>query len=120
MEKKRFRILKQIGTRKKNLDTWNTLKIFRRSSQKERQRWSEIFKLKERTSHSVNKHVPSVALFIFQQINYMTKYECCFNCYIQYIEDREERWKSGWRPNNNYLLIANYLLQRILKQWQQL
>mgnify|MGYP003122992503 CR=1 FL=1 len=21
-------------------------------------------------------------------------------CFIQYVEDREERWKSGWRPNN--------------------
>jgi len=30
---------------------------------------------------------------------YMTKFECCFKCYIQYIEDREERWKTGWRPN---------------------
>jgi hypothetical protein len=31
---------------------------------------------------------------------YMVKFECCFNCYIQYIQGREERWKSGWRPNN--------------------
>ena len=31
---------------------------------------------------------------------YMVKYECCFECYIQFVEDREERWKSGWRPNN--------------------
>lgn len=31
---------------------------------------------------------------------YMNKFECCFKCYIQYIEGREERWKSGWRPNN--------------------
>jgi len=30
---------------------------------------------------------------------YMNKFECCFNCYIQYVEDREERWKTGWRPN---------------------
>lgn len=30
---------------------------------------------------------------------YMIKFDCCFNCYIQYIEGREERWKSGWRPN---------------------
>ncbi len=29
---------------------------------------------------------------------YMSKFECCFNCYIQYVEDREERWESGWRP----------------------
>tara|TARA_R100001510_G_C7653740_1_gene212123 strand:+ start:64 stop:432 length:369 start_codon:yes stop_codon:yes gene_type:complete len=30
---------------------------------------------------------------------YMLKYECCFNCYIQYVDGREERWKTGWRPN---------------------
>ena len=29
---------------------------------------------------------------------YMNKYECCFGCYIQYVEGREERWQSGWRP----------------------
>lgn len=29
---------------------------------------------------------------------YMTKFECCFNCYIQWVEGREERWKNGWRP----------------------
>ena len=30
---------------------------------------------------------------------YMNKYDCCFKCYVQYVEDREERWESGWRPN---------------------
>jgi hypothetical protein len=30
---------------------------------------------------------------------YMNKYNCCFKCYVQYIEGREERWESGWRPN---------------------
>ena len=30
---------------------------------------------------------------------YLNKFECCFVCYVQWIEDREERWKSGWRPN---------------------
>lgn len=30
---------------------------------------------------------------------YMSKFECCRMCYIQWVEDREERWKSGWRPN---------------------
>ena len=29
---------------------------------------------------------------------YMTKFDCCFKCYIQWVENREERWKSGWRP----------------------
>ena len=31
---------------------------------------------------------------------YMKKFECCFNCYIQWVEGREERWKTGWRPSN--------------------
>ena len=31
---------------------------------------------------------------------YMIKYDACFKCYVQYIENREERWKSGWRPTN--------------------
>lgn len=30
---------------------------------------------------------------------YMNKFECCYKCYIQYVEDREERWANGWRPN---------------------
>tara|TARA_Y100000310_G_scaffold293043_1_gene322330 strand:- start:80 stop:463 length:384 start_codon:yes stop_codon:yes gene_type:complete len=31
---------------------------------------------------------------------YMSKFECCFKCYVQYVEDREERWLSGWRPED--------------------
>lgn len=30
---------------------------------------------------------------------YMTKFGCCFKCYVQYVEGREDRWKNGWRPN---------------------
>jgi len=29
---------------------------------------------------------------------YMNKFECCRSCYIKWIEDREERWLAGWRP----------------------
>ena len=35
-----------------------------------------------------------------QDMLYETKYECCRNCYVQYVENREERWKQGWRPDN--------------------
>ena len=30
----------------------------------------------------------------------LVKFECCSNCYIQYVEGREERWIKGWRPND--------------------
>ena len=31
---------------------------------------------------------------------YMNKYDCCFDCYIQWVDGREERWATGWRPEN--------------------
>ena len=31
----------------------------------------------------------------------MLKFDCCGECYIKYIEDREERWLTGWRPEIN-------------------
>lgn len=30
---------------------------------------------------------------------YINKFECCWSCYIQWVDGREERWKKGWRPN---------------------
>ena len=32
---------------------------------------------------------------------YMTKFSCCYLCYKQFVEQREERWNSGWRPDKN-------------------
>jgi len=29
---------------------------------------------------------------------YMNKFEACFGCYVQYVEGREDRWQTGWRP----------------------
>jgi hypothetical protein len=26
------------------------------------------------------------------------KFGCCYECYIKFIEGREQRWKEGWRP----------------------
>ena len=34
---------------------------------------------------------------------YMTKFECCFECYVQWVEHREERWESGWRPQKEQI-----------------
>ena len=30
---------------------------------------------------------------------YMNKFQCCWKCYIQWVEGREKRWEKGWRPN---------------------
>ena len=44
--------------------------------------------------------VCSVYSFDVRDDVYMNKFDCCWNCYIQWVEGREERWLSGWRPNN--------------------
>ena len=31
---------------------------------------------------------------------YMSKFDCCFKCYIQWGEGREDRWSTGWRPGD--------------------
>ena len=37
--------------------------------------------------------------FDIKDDTFMNKYNCCYNCFIQHVHRREERWKSGWRPN---------------------
>ena len=31
----------------------------------------------------------------------LLKFDCCHPCYIKYVEDREDRWNTGWRPKGN-------------------
>ena len=37
--------------------------------------------------------------FSYRDDLYMTKFQCCEMCYIKWVEGREDRWKTGWRPN---------------------
>ena len=30
----------------------------------------------------------------------INKFECCEKCYIEFVEGREDRWQTGWRPKN--------------------
>ena len=32
----------------------------------------------------------------------LIKFECCYKCFIQYVDGREERWLKGWRPNEDF------------------
>ena len=46
-----------------------------------------------------NCPVCKVYSFNIKDDSYLLKYECCYMCYTEYVEDREERWQTGWRPN---------------------
>tara|TARA_B100000131_G_scaffold322575_1_gene377041 strand:+ start:1441 stop:1827 length:387 start_codon:yes stop_codon:yes gene_type:complete len=56
---------------------------------------------KKLLNRETNRTCPTCGEYSFKSIDdvYMTKYECCYKCYIQWVEDREERWLTGWRPN---------------------
>ena len=47
-----------------------------------------------------NRKFPVCYKYSFERKDnlYMNKFQCCFDCYIQYVEGREERWDTGWRP----------------------
>ena len=56
---------------------------------------------KELLNRETKRSCPTCSKYSFKSVDdlYMTKFDCCFKCYIQYVEGREERWKKGWRPN---------------------
>tara|TARA_Y100000593_G_scaffold87361_1_gene167693 strand:+ start:1848 stop:2246 length:399 start_codon:yes stop_codon:yes gene_type:complete len=57
---------------------------------------------KKLVNKNANRTCPVCEVYSFELKDdvYMSKFDCCFNCYIQFIEGREERWEKGWRPNN--------------------
>ena len=56
-------------------------------------------KLVNREKAKRNCSVCGVFSFDLKDDLYFTVHDCCYKCYVQWVEDREERWKSGWRPN---------------------
>tara|TARA_Y100000310_G_scaffold200216_1_gene200239 strand:- start:155 stop:538 length:384 start_codon:yes stop_codon:yes gene_type:complete len=57
---------------------------------------------KKLLSKDTNRSCPVCNKYSFDARNelYMNKFECCWKCYIQWIEGREDRWTSGWRPSD--------------------
>ena len=48
--------------------------------------------------NNVSCSVCGVDSFNDQDTFFLRKWTTCFDCYIQCIEGREERWLDGWRP----------------------
>ena len=34
---------------------------------------------------------------------YMVRHECCYRCYVDFVEPDEESWKEGNRPTEDYI-----------------
>jgi hypothetical protein len=37
-------------------------------------------------------------------------YDCCYECYLTFVEARKKEWKEGWRPKQ--IVIDNYIEKR--------
>ena len=75
--------------------------FYKGSSRKKKTEKSEGFevvdkKLKSKTERTCP--VCGVYSMTSRDDLYMNKFQCCWDCYIQYVDGREERWKTGWRP----------------------
>ena len=59
-----------------------------------------VFVNKKLLTREHNRKCPVCDSYSFsvQDDVYMIKFECCKSCYIRWVEDREERWETGWRP----------------------
>lgn len=70
-------------------------------AEREKKELNGVFIPKELLNRENTRSCPICNTYSFKSIDdlYMTKFECCHRCYIQWVEDREERWKKGWRPN---------------------
>ena len=59
-----------------------------------------VFIPKKLLNRESNRSCPVCNSYSFKSVDdlYMNKFDCCFKCYIQWVEGREERWLNGWRP----------------------
>ena len=83
------------------------------------------------TRETIRRDCPVCDTFSFNLKDdaYMMKYDCCYKCFIQWVDGREERWETGWRPSDgpykkpNLLEKAHQLLKSVLRRifkWQPL
>lgn len=51
-------------------------------------------------NHESKRICPVCSIYSFNKADdyYMNKYDCCSDCFIKWVDDREERWLKGWRP----------------------
>jgi len=77
-------------------------KIDKNSSFEDKVEVNGVLVSKKLLSRESNRTCPVCDTYSFKSLDdvYMTKFECCFKCFVKYVEDREERWESGWRPKS--------------------
>jgi len=94
---------KSKWNKEKEREYLNELKNFYRESiEDEKVLYNGILVSKKLFSKDKNISCSACGKYSFENIDtfYLNKWDTCFDCYIQYIEGREEKWNSGGRPEN--------------------
>ena len=76
---------------------------YKKKEQKEKVEKDGFFLPKNLITKENKRNCPVCGVFSFEGKDdlYMTKFDCCYDCYIQHVEFNEEKWLNGWRPNMN-------------------
>jgi ribosome modulation factor len=96
---------KKFWTKEKEEKYLKELKDFyRKQDSNRRTREKTLYKgilvSKNLINKKSKKKCPVCAKYSFDQKDdvYFAKFDACFDCYVDFIEDREQRWLDGWRP----------------------
>jgi hypothetical protein len=59
-------------------------------------------------------------LIISNDFETSDEYQCCFNCYLEFVESRKNMWKQGWRPDkkelDSYISIRHKIHKKVNKE----
>lgn len=72
----------------------------KQASEREKEYYNGFFIDKKLLNKESKRECPVCEEYSFNSKDdvYLNKWECCFKCYVSWVEDRESRWKEGWRP----------------------
>jgi len=64
--------------------------------------------VKRRTKQKDERTCPVCKTYSFSRKDdlYMNRFKCCYDCYVDFIEYREEAWNNGERPTDEHIKYA--------------
>mgnify|MGYP003146569161 FL=1 len=63
---------------------------------------------KRRTKQKQDRTCPVCKTYSFSRKDdlYMNRFKCCYDCYVDFVEYREETWQNGERPTDEHIEYA--------------
>lgn len=65
----------------------------------------EILIYKKNKNQTKNRTCPVCKTYSFSPKDdlYMNRFDCCYACYVDFVESDEEEWRNGNRPDESYM-----------------